>query len=47
MIKIISVTRLLKVPLVRRTGLIIDFFFEIWDLFVFCFLFFVIYNLVL
>jgi hypothetical protein len=34
--KAVSVTRLPKVPLVRRVGLIID----IWNLFVFCLLFF-------
>ena len=32
----VSVTRLPKVPLVRRAGLIID----IWNLFVICYLFF-------
>jgi len=39
MIKTVSVTRLPKVPLVRRAGLVID----IWILFVFCNLLFVIY----
>jgi hypothetical protein len=36
MIKTVSVTRLPKVPLVRRASLIID----IWNLFVICFLLF-------
>ncbi len=44
MIKTVSVTRLPKLPLVRRAGLIIDFFvfliFDIWNLFVICLLFF-------